>query len=330
MEITRIQIPQSNYSTNHGANRLNKIVLHWVVGEISACDATFQNPTRQASAHYCVGSNGEVHQYVEDKDIAWHAGPGVNFESIGIEHAGGQMLPDGTRKKPTQVCHDTSAELVAMKCKQYNILCDREHIRKHSEYMNTSCPGTLDIDYIIAKANSILNGTSMTLNFEIIIQGVNLHVKILEGSFNGTATVKNLTAGTNWTVNINRKAGEVSGIVCENFGKALYEVSMGGVTKQLDLRDAPPVDPKDQEIADLKSKLETSMTNIKKLEAEKKMLQDQLAQQKEKYELELQEMKVTHMQEILDKDTIILQLREIAGVGILERFFKWVASIGRK
>lgn len=113
----------------------------------------------------------------------------------------GKTLSDGNKKKPTQVCHDTSAQLVADLCRKYNIPCDADHIKRHKQYMSTECPGTLDVEYIISKANSIINGTPMEpFNYELYVNNNDLYMRVLSGSINENCTVKNLTAGTSWQV----------------------------------------------------------------------------------------------------------------------------------
>lgn len=151
----KITIPTTNYTKGREGNTIDKIVLHWIVGNLDSCDATFKNPTRKASAHYAI-EDTTIHQYVDEADTAWHAGNwSCNTQSIGIEHSGGELLADGkTRRKPSEATHRTSALLVKQLCKKYNIPIDRKHILKHSEVSDkaTSCPGTLDIDYIIKLA----------------------------------------------------------------------------------------------------------------------------------------------------------------------------------
>ena len=61
----------------------------------------FLDPGAHKSAHYAVSKSGEIHQYVDENDTAFHAGvvvnpswglikPDVNpnFYTIGIEHEG--------------------------------------------------------------------------------------------------------------------------------------------------------------------------------------------------------------------------------------------------
>lgn len=155
MKITKVTIPNTNYTKGREGNTIDKIVLHWVVGSLATCDATFKNKDRKASAHYCI-EDTTIHQYVDEADTAWHAGNwNCNTQSIGIEHSGGDLLSDGkTRRKPSEETHKTSAWLVGEISKKYNIPLDRKHILKHSEVSDksTACPGTLDIDYIIKLA----------------------------------------------------------------------------------------------------------------------------------------------------------------------------------
>ncbi len=158
LTIHRKPVALENYSRQE--TQKVGVVFHWIVGEQTASDATFLNPSRKASAHYSIGSNGEIHQYVDEKHIAWHAGNSTaNRKYIGIEHAGGQLLPDGTRKKSTKACEDSSVELVTDICKRWNIKPERRiTMWKHKEVSDkvTECCGLLDVDRIVgAVANNL-------------------------------------------------------------------------------------------------------------------------------------------------------------------------------
>lgn len=154
MDIKWVGASSNNYDSGRGGKSVNKIVLHWIVGTLESCDATFANPDRKASSHYGIG-DGDIHQYVKEEDTAWHASNySVNQESIGIEHEGGWLLDDGTRKKPSDKTHETSGMLVADICRRYNLPINRTTIHAHSEYSATQCPGSLDIDRIISIAQN--------------------------------------------------------------------------------------------------------------------------------------------------------------------------------
>ena len=83
------------------------IVIHIGEGSLRSIDMQFNDPNARVSAHYCVSKSGDIHQYVDEKDTAFHAGtidkpawsglkpgkaPGTfinpNFYTIGIEHEG--------------------------------------------------------------------------------------------------------------------------------------------------------------------------------------------------------------------------------------------------
>jgi N-acetyl-anhydromuramyl-L-alanine amidase AmpD len=151
MDIKWVGANINNFTSGRQGKSIKKIVVHWIVGTLESADATFNNPTRKASAHYGIGDD-EIHQYVKESDTAWHAGDwNTNLESIGIEHEGGWEI-DGGRLKPTQETHRTSSKLVREISNKYNIPLDREHIIGHNSVSSTSCPGSLDIDLIIKLA----------------------------------------------------------------------------------------------------------------------------------------------------------------------------------
>ena len=134
------------------ATKKTYIVLHWSTTKtLQQIYDTFMGG-RKASAHYGIGEDGTIWQFVPDKFIAWHASEANKF-SIGIEHCGGYLLPDGTMAKPTQACHDASAELVKYLGEKHGIKITNEFVKPHSYYDATQCCGSLDINYIISKAN---------------------------------------------------------------------------------------------------------------------------------------------------------------------------------
>lgn len=165
MNIKWIGANSNNYTAGRSGKTINKIVLHWIVGTLESADATFANPDRKASAHYGIGDE-EIHQWVKEEDTAWGASNwDVNQTCINIEHEGGWLLPDGTRQKPSDATHKTSAELVADICRRYNLPIDRNTIHVHNEYSTTTCPGTLDVNRIIELAK----GFSTTVPDPVLI-----------------------------------------------------------------------------------------------------------------------------------------------------------------
>jgi N-acetylmuramoyl-L-alanine amidase len=126
------------------------VVVHIMDGTLIGTDAWFANPQSQVSAHYGVGTGGQIHQYVGESDTAWHAGrryrsswrlikPGVNpnLYTIGIEHEG---LVD-TPWSDTML--SASTQLGAAICNRWSIPVDRDHLIGHREvYARKTCPGS--------------------------------------------------------------------------------------------------------------------------------------------------------------------------------------------
>ncbi|MCU1256778.1 MAG: N-acetylmuramyl-L-alanine amidase, negative regulator of AmpC, AmpD [Candidatus Angelobacter sp.] len=131
------------------------IVIHIGEGSLRSIDMQFSDPNARVSAHYCVSKAGDIHQYVDEKDTAFHAGtidqptwsglkPGrgsgsfinPNFYTIGIEHEGfaDDQWPDAQLS--------TSAALVGEIAQRWKIPLDEDHvIRHHQIRFLKSCPG---------------------------------------------------------------------------------------------------------------------------------------------------------------------------------------------
>lgn len=62
-------------------------VLHIMEGTLSGTDAWFHNPGSQVSAHFGVGKDGTIYQWVDTAYIAWHVAADNGY-CIGIEHEG--------------------------------------------------------------------------------------------------------------------------------------------------------------------------------------------------------------------------------------------------
>ncbi|MGZ4858175.1 MAG: N-acetylmuramoyl-L-alanine amidase [Candidatus Angelobacter sp.] len=133
------------------------IVIHIGEGSLRSIDMQFNDPNARVSAHYCVSKTGDIHQYVDEKDTAFHAGtidqpawsglkpgkaPGSfinpNFYTIGIEHEGfaDDKWPDAQLA--------TSAALVGEIAQRWKIPLDEDHvIRHHQIRFLKSCPGNV-------------------------------------------------------------------------------------------------------------------------------------------------------------------------------------------
>jgi len=136
-----------------GANDPVFIVLHTMAGTVASTDARFKKPQSKASAHYGVGLNGSVVQWVREPDTAYHAGSlTMNLASIGIEHEDG-----GDAGAPrSEALYAATSSLIRDICERYAIPITRQWIVKHSEVpgVATACPDALDVDRIVSMAAS--------------------------------------------------------------------------------------------------------------------------------------------------------------------------------
>jgi N-acetylmuramoyl-L-alanine amidase len=166
---TWIGCDPGNFAVGRAGYKPEAIVIHLAAGSLIGTDSWFlMSPEKRgepaSSAHYCVGKEGQIHQYVKEEDRAYHAGrvleptaklvtetfPGVNpnLWTIGIEHEG--MLDDDW----PEAMIDASAALVAEICLRWDIPIDRDHIIKHHEVFSAKpCPGPkCPIDLIVEMA----------------------------------------------------------------------------------------------------------------------------------------------------------------------------------
>ena len=146
-----IQKKSPNFWAGRKGYRPEAVVIHIMDGTLIGTDSWFANTTSQVSAHYGIGKSGEVHQYVNEQDSAWHAGrvdapvwklikPNINpnLYTIGIEHEG----------KPEDVWTDAmkqaSATLIREICERWQIPIDRNHVIGHFEIFSKkpNCPAT--------------------------------------------------------------------------------------------------------------------------------------------------------------------------------------------
>lgn len=147
--IVKQTIPATNYDKTR--KPITHIVIHWIVGNLASADATFKNPTRNASAHYGI-EDSTIFQWVDEAHTAYHAGNyAYNQKSIGIEHS---ASPD---RPASEATYQTSGKLIAEIAKRYSIPLDRTHIVGHKEVSATQCPGTMDIDKLISIAKGGVN-----------------------------------------------------------------------------------------------------------------------------------------------------------------------------
>jgi N-acetyl-anhydromuramyl-L-alanine amidase AmpD len=155
-----IQKPVKNFTKGRAGYKVEAIVLHISQGNLNGAYSWFNDSTSQVSSHFMIGKKGEVWQFINTDDTAWHAGginkpnwpllkPQINPNqyTIGIEFEG------LTGETFTEAMYNSSAELIGYLCKEYNIPLDRNHIIGHYQINSVSraqCPGIgLNFDKMI-------------------------------------------------------------------------------------------------------------------------------------------------------------------------------------
>jgi hypothetical protein len=168
--VNIIQTPSHNKSSRLNA-AIAYISLHIMAGGLPGTDSVFSRTSSKASSHYGIGTNGEIHQYVNERDAAWADGSmNSNRKSISIEHAGGLA-----GYANTDACVQASAQLCADIARRqgwkhlihgHNIVLHRE-IPPHT---HPSCPdqcvNPLRWQEIINHANALLDAGTTPTNQE--------------------------------------------------------------------------------------------------------------------------------------------------------------------
>lgn len=141
-----------NFQTGRAAGmKPEMIVLHSLNGTLADGAARYNRPGTGLSSHYAVGASGEVHQYVQEPDTAFHAGLVINptaalvigrprtnpnFYSVGIDCEG----TPGTPLTPAQAA--AAAALLRQVAAAWDIPLDVGHIIPHSAIRSSvTCPG---------------------------------------------------------------------------------------------------------------------------------------------------------------------------------------------
>lgn len=151
-----------------GGAKIDKIFVHHMAGVLTAkqCGKVFKS--RPASAHYGIGSDGKIGQYVLEENTAWHcASKSYNQRSIGIELSndtgakGGWHVADKTIAK----CIDLIVDICKRNgIKKINYTGDlKGNLCMHRWTASTACPGPYlakKFKYIAEQVNKKLGGGS--------------------------------------------------------------------------------------------------------------------------------------------------------------------------
>jgi hypothetical protein len=162
------QNPASKQNYDDSRAKVDMVVIHHAAStSFDSIGAVFANPGRGASAHYGVGRNNNVDQYVPENKTAWHCGNyPVNQRSIGIENVNSSGAPNWEVAPETK---NTLVELVTDICRRNPGIGKLEvgrnlfgHKQVASPSKPTACPVTL-IDFLpelAQRVNAALDGNT--------------------------------------------------------------------------------------------------------------------------------------------------------------------------
>jgi len=162
-----------NVTAGRSGQAPTAISNHVMLGTLVGTRSAFADPAHQASAHYGIGADGTILQFVQDSDMAWANGPirrpnlaavpwlaecsarhiNPNWRTISIEwegrHLGGtwtkvlfegkwlDTLKRGTIRAcwaPTPAQYAAGLWLHQQLIARHGIVRDRAHITRHSDY----------------------------------------------------------------------------------------------------------------------------------------------------------------------------------------------------
>lgn len=159
-----------NYT--NGRDKIDTITIHCMAGNLSveSCANVFQNPSRQASSNYGIGSDGRIGLYVEEKNRSWCSSNKANdMRAVTIEVANDGGAPDW---HVSDKAMNSLIKLCADICRRNNIKelkwlgdknligqIDKQNMTVHRWFAAKACPG----DYLYNKHGYIANEVNKLL-----------------------------------------------------------------------------------------------------------------------------------------------------------------------
>ena len=159
--LVTVNMKASHYTGGRSGRKIEMITIHHMAGVLTCeqCGRIFQG-SRQASAHYGIGNDGRIAQYVDEANTAWsNSNWDSNCKSVTIETSNNKTGGDWTVSNEAL---NSLIKLVADIAKRNNLgkLVKGQNLTWHSMYAKTACPGAYllsKLDYIIEKANELNN-----------------------------------------------------------------------------------------------------------------------------------------------------------------------------
>jgi hypothetical protein len=151
--------PTPNFERARRGRSPRAVIVHTTDGTFEGTRSWFEDPTSGVSAHYLVGLDGRVLQFVDEADTAFHAGtepvPGIpalgseppDLCTIGIEFAD-DGRPHDVERPDAQ--YEAGAQLLAGVARRWSIPLDDCHVIPHRRLNpRKTCPANLDVGHLI-------------------------------------------------------------------------------------------------------------------------------------------------------------------------------------
>lgn len=158
----------NNYSVGRAGYKVCKITPHHMAAIWTAerCAESFQNPSRGASANYCIGYDGTIVCNVDEVNRAWTSSNGVNdCQAITIEVANSTGAPTW---QVSDAAWNSLVKLCADICERYGFRLSFDgtpngSLTMHKMFAATSCPGPYleaRMPQLAREVNAILDGNT--------------------------------------------------------------------------------------------------------------------------------------------------------------------------
>lgn len=154
----------SNYTRGRGGFKVCKITVHHMACQWSAetCARSFQAVGREASANYCIGSDGTIVANVDEENRAWTSSNYYNdCQSITVEVANDNTDTWTISSKAWNALVNLCVDV----CKRYGFRLSytgnaNGSLTEHRMFAETSCPGP----YLHSKMNQLAQEVNAKLD----------------------------------------------------------------------------------------------------------------------------------------------------------------------
>ena len=165
-DLATVVIPahSSNYSDRRGM-QICKFTPHHMAGDLTVeqCGNIFQNPSRNASSNYGIGTDGRIAIYVGEDMRGWTSSNATNDrQAITVEVANCEI---GGQWRVSDAAWNSLVNLAVDVCRRYNFRLEYDgtpngSLTHHNMFAATSCPGP----YLQSRMNELAETVNRILD----------------------------------------------------------------------------------------------------------------------------------------------------------------------